>query len=180
MAATIKDDPSSFWDVAKRQGWTAALCEGSFYQTDDGRLHMLLRNTARLNARRLWLSESSDNGVTWSTPVETEFSDTNAKFHFGRLPDGRFYYVGNPVGGGRTPLALSLARDGVRFTDHYILGDSHYESRRPGRWKGGEYGYPHSMVHDGFLWVIVSRQKEAVEVLRVALSELNAAPVKSH
>ena len=113
MAATIKDDPASFWDVARRQGWSAALCEGSFYQTDDGVLHMPLRNTARERAHRLWLTESRDNGATWSTPVETQFSDTNAKFHFGRLPDGRFYYVGNPIGSGRTPLVLSLSRDGV-------------------------------------------------------------------
>ena len=119
--------------MAQTQGWPAALCEGSFYQTDDGVLHMLLRNTARGNDCRLWLTESRDNGATWSTPVETDFSDTNAKFHFGRLPDGRFYYVGNPVGGGRTPLVLSLSRDGVRFDQHFILGDTHYERRRPGR-----------------------------------------------
>jgi len=172
MAATIKDDPASFWDVAKHQGWSAALCEGSFYQTDDGVLHMLLRNTAKQNARRLWLTESRDNGATWSTPIETNFSDTNAKFHFGRLPDGRFYYIGNPVGGGRTPLALSLSRDGVRFNRHFILGDTHYERRKPGAAKGGEYGYPHTLINDSHLYVIVSRQKEAVEVLRVALSEL--------
>ena len=172
MAATIKDDPSSFWEVAQQQGWLAALCEGSFYQTDDGVLHMLLRNTAKLNARRLWLTESLDNGATWSTPVETEFSDANAKFHFGRLPDGRFYYVGNPLAGNRTPLVLSLSRDGVKFDQHFVLGDTHYERRKAGGAKGGEYGYPHSLVHDGYLYVIVSRQKEAVEVLRVALADL--------
>ncbi|MCX6897662.1 MAG: exo-alpha-sialidase [Verrucomicrobia bacterium] len=176
MAATIKDDPASFWEVSKHQGWQTGLCEGSFYQTDDGVLHMLLRNAAKQNTRRLWLTESRDNGATWSTPVESEFSDTNAKFHFGRLPDGRFYYIGNPVGGGRTPLALSLSRDGVRFDRHFILGDTHYERRKAGGAKGGEYGYPHSIIHDGHLYVIVSRQKEAVEVLRVALSELQDAP----
>ncbi len=172
MATTIKDDPASFWQVAKNQGWNAALCEGSFYQTGDDVLHMLLRNAGRQHRQRLWLTESRDNGVTWSAPVETDFSDTDAKFHFGRLPDGRFYYVGNPIGGGRTPLVLSLSRDGMKFEQHFILGDTHYEQRQKGRWKGGEYGYPHTLVHDGNLYVIVSRQKEAVEVLRVALSEL--------
>jgi hypothetical protein len=175
MAATIKDDPASFWEVARRQGWPAALCEGSFFQTDDGVLHMLLRNTGREGPayrHRLWLTESRDDGIKWSSPVETDFSDTDAKFHLGRMPDGRFYYLGNPVGGGRTPLALSLSRDGVTFDRHFILGDSHYESRRPGAAKGGEYGYPHSLVRDGHLHVIVSRQKEAVEVLRVALADL--------
>jgi hypothetical protein len=172
MAATMKDDPSSFWEVAQRQGWTAALCEGSFYQTDDGVLHMLLRNTGRHYVRRLWITESRDNGATWSEPAVTGFSDANAKFHFGRLPDGRFYYVGNPLAGNRIPLALSLSRDGVRFDRHFILGDTHYERRKPGGSKGGEYGYPHSLIHGDHLYVIVSRQKEAVEVLRVALGGL--------
>jgi hypothetical protein len=158
--------------VAQAQGWPAALCEGSFYQTGDQVLHMLLRNTARGNASRLWLTESRDDGTSWSAPVETDFSNTNAKFHFGRLPAGRYYYLGNPVGVGRTPLVLSLGRDGIRFDQHLLLGDTHYTQRRPGAAKGGEYGYPHSIVHDGHLCVIISRQKEAVEVLRVALSEL--------
>ena len=84
--------------------------------------------------------------------------------------------VGNPVGGGRTPLALSLSSDGVRFDQHFILGDESYTQRKPGRYKGGEYGYPHTLLHDGHLYVIVSRQKEAVQVLRVALSELVSDP----
>ena len=175
MTATIKDDPASFWGVANKQGWKAALCEGSFFQTDRGVLQMLLRNARTQSGPygfRLWLSESRDNGVSWSQPLETDFSDTNTKFHFGRLPDGRFYYVGNPIGRGRTPLVLSLSQDGIRFDQHFILGETHYEQRRPGKWKSGEYGYPHTMIHDGYLYVIVSRQKEAVEVLRVALAEL--------
>lgn len=172
MATTIQDDPASFWDVARQQGWSAALCEGSFYQTEDGVLHMLLRDTARQNAHCLWLTESRDNGTTWSTPIPTEFSDTDAKFHFGRLPDGRFYYVGNPIGGGRTPLVLSLSRDGVVFDRHFVLGETPYPKRHAGVAKGGEYGYPHTLLHGGHLYVIVSRQKEAVAVLRVALAEL--------
>ncbi len=44
--------------------------------------------------------------------------------------------------------------------------------QRPGRYKGGEYGYPHTVIHDGFLYVIISRQKEGVEVLRTPLAEL--------
>ncbi|MBI5829690.1 MAG: glycosyl hydrolase family 32, partial [Chloroflexi bacterium] len=59
------------------------------------------------------------------------------------------------------------------FNQHFILGDTHYERRKAGAAKGGEYGYPHSLIHAGHLCVIVSRQKEAVEVLRVALSKLS-------
>ncbi|MCX7009658.1 MAG: sialidase family protein [Kiritimatiellaeota bacterium] len=64
MATNFKDDPATFWDVAKKQCWNTGLCEGSFYQTDDGVLHMLLRNAAKENTHHLWLTESRDNGAT--------------------------------------------------------------------------------------------------------------------
>lgn len=173
MAATIFDDSESFWAVQKRMGWPAGLCEGSFFQTDDGVIHMLLRTTGSGYAGKLWASESTDDGATWSPPLETDFSDNNTKFHFGRLPDGRFYYVGCPDAaprGARNPLVLSLSDDGVRFCKHYILADEDYVQKAPGRYKGGLYGYPHTMVHDGYLYVIISLRKEAVAVLRTPLS----------
>ncbi len=173
MAATIFDDSEGFWIVQKRMGWPAGLCEGSFYQTDDGNIHMLLRTTGPGHAGKLWLAESRDDGATWSPPHQVEFTDNNTKFHFGRLPDGRFYYVGCPdpePRGARDPLVLSLSVDGVSFDRHYILADEDYVQKRAGLHKGGLYGYPHTMVHDGHLYVIISLRKEAIAVLRVAMS----------
>ena len=92
MAPTIFDDSEAFWRVQAAMKWPAGLCEGSFYQTDDGVLQMLQRTTGPGYAGKLWVTESRDDGATWSPPVETAFTDNNTKFHFGRLPDGRFYY----------------------------------------------------------------------------------------
>lgn len=171
--AGISDDPASFWRVQERMGWPAGLCEGSFFQTDDGAIHMLLRSTGAGFKGRLWITESRDDGETWAPPVETPFSDSNTKFHFGRLPDGRFYYVGCPdTAGRRCPLVLSLSRDGKTFDQHYIIANEPYEMKKPGKHKGGEYGYPHTLIHDGHLCVIVSRQKEAVEVMRFPLAQV--------
>lgn len=175
MAAAIFDDSQSFWDVQARQGWPAGLCEGSFYQTDDDVLHMLLRTTGLGHAGKNWQTESQDDGATWSAPVESDFTDNNTKFHFGRLPDGRFYYVGSPdplPKGARLPLVLSLSEDGAHFSRHFILADEPYQMQRAGQHKGGTYGYPHTLVHDGYLYAIYSLRKEAVQVLRVALSQL--------
>jgi hypothetical protein len=170
----FQDNPSTFWEVVKRTGF-ANLCEGAFYQTDDGVLHMLLRSTGSSwppPSFNLWETRSTDDGATWSAPRETDFSNTDAKFHFGRLPDGRFYAVGNPLGVGRIPLALSISRDGVHFDQHYFLGEQHYKRRFDGGSKGGDYSYPHSLVYDGRLYVIAARQKETEEVFSVALSDL--------
>jgi hypothetical protein len=173
MAGAIVDDSESFWLVKEIAGWPVGLCEGAFYQTDDGVLHMLLRS----NTDRLWVTESRDDGATWSAPVPTDVSDNGTKFHLGRLPDGRFYYVGCPdpePRGHRSPLVLSLSADGVHFDRHVILADDTtlYERRAPGLHKGGAYGYPHTLIHAGALHVIVSRCKEAVEVLRVPTAAL--------
>jgi len=165
------DDSEGFWIAMRLQGWPVGLCEGSFYQTDDGVIHMLLRS----GTPRLWLTESVDDGSTWSSPVQTGFSDNGTKFHFGRLPDGRFYYVGCPdpePKGARSPLVLSISEDGASFDRHLVLGDDEYLQKRPGLSKGGQYGYPHTMVHGEHLYVIVSRRKEAVQVLRTPLGAL--------
>lgn len=171
------DDPASFWRVREWQGWPVALCEGAFLQTPDGVLHMLLRSCGQGARGRLWTSTSSDDGVSWSAPAESGCSDCDSKFHLGRLPDGRFWYVGSPdprPGRGRAALVLSLSRDGGTFDVHHLLADEHRPMLAEGRYKGGEYAYPHAIIHDGSLHVIVSRQKEAIEALRVPLASLHS------
>jgi hypothetical protein len=48
LADEVVDDSEGFWRVRDAAGWPVGLCEGSFYETPDGVLHMLLRtNTER-------------------------------------------------------------------------------------------------------------------------------------
>lgn len=164
------DDSAAIELVSRVREWEAPLlCEGSFFQTDDGVIHMMLRS----NGGWLWCTESRDDGATYGEPFPTGFSDDGSKFHFGRLPDGRFYGVSNPVtGGGRNPLVLALSRDGENFDTQYILRDEPYDRRFSGMYKGGLYGYPHTVVADGFLYVIYSKRKEAIEITRVPLAAL--------
>ncbi|MFW6107962.1 MAG: exo-alpha-sialidase [bacterium] len=165
------DHQQGWHEAQEAAGWPAGLCEGSWYQTDDGVVHTLLRS----GTERLWVTESADDGETWSEPRPTGFPNARSKFHCGRLPDGRFYVVGNPdprSAWPRNPLVLSLSDDGRSFDRHVILADEHREMAAPGMHKGGDYGYPHTLIHDSHLCVIVSRQKEAVEALRIPLAEL--------
>lgn len=173
----IRDDPGIFWRVREWVGYPVALCEGSFLQTDDGIVRMLLRSTGHAFAGRLWASESRDDGATWSYPVETGVTDCDTKFHLGRLPDGRFYYVGCPDPAQRevrSSLVLSLSRDGRRFDRHALIADEPFAKAAEGRCKHGEYGYPHVLIDGDRLLVVVSRQKEAVELLRIPLCALPA------
>ena len=169
-----EDNPDSFYRPAQVKGYPP-LCEGAFYETDDHVLHMLLRATDEGWKGRLWLTESHDDGAHWSAAVETGFTDNDCKFHFGRLPDGRFYYVGIPDTlhrGDRIPLVLSLSGDGKLFDRHYIIADEPYSIKKKGLWKEGDYGYPHTLLYKGYLYVIISRFKESEEVIRFPVSRL--------
>ncbi|MFI5193670.1 MAG: exo-alpha-sialidase [Chitinophagales bacterium] len=169
-----EDNPGTFEAPAKKSG-LPPLCEASFFQTANGIVHALLRATGDGWKGRLWLTESRDNGSHWSFPSETAFSDNDSKFHFGQLPDKRFYYVGNPDTlhhDLRNPLVLALSHDGIHFDQQYIIASSLYKIKKQGLWKEGQYGYPHSIVDNGYLVIIVSRQKEAIEIFRINLHEL--------
>lgn len=145
------------------------LTESSAFQTDDGIIHLLIRT----NTDYLWYSESYDDGVTWTEPHPTNFTDCWAKFQFNRLPDGRFYYVGNPVpGSSRNPLVLIVSDDGVNFDKWFLLRKESQRRQFDGLYKSGVYGYPHSIIVGDYMYVIYSIYKEIIEVSRIALSDL--------
>jgi hypothetical protein len=169
-----QDNPATFYAPAEKLG-LPPLCEASYYQTNDGVLHALLRVTGKGWKGRLWLTESKDRGQKWSHPIETTFTDNDSKFHFGTLPDKRFYYVGIPDTlhhYARTPLVLALSKGGKLFSQQYIVANEQYTLQKEGLWKGGQYGYPHTMIYQDYMYIIISRQKEAVEVLRFKLKQL--------
>lgn len=147
--------------------------EGSFFQTEDGILHMMLRT----ESDRLWVTESFDDGETWSEPVPTQYTDGICRVHFGQLEDGRFFGLGTPdptTPWSRTPVVLSLSEDGILFDRQFILGDeSEHPPRVAGRGKRGRYGYPYLHVMENWVFVVYSISKEDIEITRFPLSYLD-------
>jgi hypothetical protein len=165
------DDPEGFHYGCRYRKAEYECCEGSFYQTDDGVLHMMLRT----DGQALAVSESRDGGENWSEPMRTDYTDCRSRFHFGRLPDGRFYGLTCPApGSARTPLVLAASRDGVVFDQHYLLGDEPAQPpRHPGHHKGGRYGYPACHIVDKTVYVIYTISKEDVALCRFPLHALS-------
>lgn len=173
MADTIFDDSEGLEIVKNIQGWPTHYCEGSFFQMPDGIINMLLRTGMLNNNSFLYCTRSEDNGENWSAPFKTEFSNDTSKFHFGILPDGRYYYVGNPVvSSGRCPLAISLSKNGIDFDDHYIIENQNHIKLFEGMYKGGVYGYPHTLIHEDRMYIIYSLNKESVAISSFLLNEL--------
>jgi hypothetical protein len=168
-----RDAPGRFQKECRRLGFDHLYCEGSFYQTDDGIIHMMLRTDD--DAGLLAVSESADRGVTWSLPKLTSFTDSRCRFHFGRLPDGRFCAVSCPKPHSRrTPLVFATSGDGVSFDRHYVIGDEPSTGpRMSGHHKGGRYGYPAYHVAGETVFVIYSIEKEDIAVCRFPLAALD-------
>lgn len=167
---SYSDDPSGvglFTPVSVLSGGLPSevemITEGSFFQTADGVIYMMQRT----NTDYLWCAVSYDEGKSWTQPFKTRFSDAKAKFSFGTLPDGRYYYIGNPVpGSNRNPLVYAISEDGINFSEQYLIGNRAYTLLDKGMYKNGDYGYPSVLIKDEYIYVIYSRGKESIEVSR--------------
>ena len=158
---------------------------------DNGTWVRLYRNQGTVHAtsraeieasrpRRHYASFSFDDGKTWNAPTRTNFPDTGARANSGRLPDGQFYVINNPLPmsarqGGRQMLAISLSKDGLNFDRMAVIKFAAPPQRYEGKSKGaGGFQYPHSVVVGKHLWVIYSINKEDIELARIPLSELSS------
>jgi len=68
---------------------------------------------------------------------------------------------------GRRQLMLSISKDGLLYTRMMVLD---IPSAKPAN------QYPHVLEHDGYLWIACSKDKVTIEMLRVALSDLDPVP----
>lgn len=146
------------------------LTEASWFQTDDKVIHLMQRSQMGY----LWHCASYDNGNSWSENHRTNFVSDHTMPNFGRLPDGRFYFIGDPYFSNysRYPMMLCLSEDGYNFTAAYMLCDEPYVMQKDGWAKGGYFAYPEVVIHDDYLYVFYSKHKEVMEITRVKLDDI--------
>lgn len=110
----------------------------------------------------LYRAFSTDNGRSWSKPVQTNFPDARSKFHGLRLSNGKYVLVSNPHPKKRDPIALSISDDGMVFTKMgYLMG-------------GRQIDYPNVIEHDGYILIaFAGSTKQKIEVLKVQISDLD-------
>lgn len=172
------DDPSG------HSGWHKALftphirgsqtreLEPSTYLCKDGTVVMVFRDQS--GTFRKMASVSHDNGATWSSPTITNIPDARTKQCAGNLPDGTAYLIGCPVSyKKRWPLTIMTSTDGRLFDKAWLLldGDTDLQPRRyKGKAKTLGYSYPKAIVHDTFLFVAYSVNKEDIQVTRIPIT----------
>lgn len=97
-----------------------------------GRRHLRFYARGSSNISRICVSDSFDNGKTWSTPRALDVPNPNSGFDLVRLHDGRIVLIYNPTTEGRSPLALAVSRDGEHFHNFFTLESD----------PGEEFSYP--------------------------------------
>jgi hypothetical protein len=145
--------------------------EPNWFRRPDGSLVTLFRTKNEND--RLYAAASSDDGKSWSLPLETNFLDSTARFSSGSLPDGSVYIISNPGAHlVRIPLTIALSQDGVTFDRAFVIRGEATSQRWEGLHKLAGWQYPTSLVWGDYLYVVYSINKEDVGVTRIALSEL--------
>lgn len=152
--------------------------EPDWWTLPDRRLLGLFRDNGR--SRRFYRATSNDDGRTWSAPERTNFPDATSKFFCLRTSQGRYVLVSNANPAGRNPLCLAISDDGVTFdrlaklpipgTIPDVASGKEIANDRSG--KPDTLQYPHVIEHDGQLVIAFSRNKIAIEVVKLPLTEL--------
>ncbi len=177
----IMDNYFNMFQLNELAGTGHLFNEACCYQLVDGTLRMMLRNETSVMKEkvgaRLGACESRDNGLSWSKPELTDYTDAVCRAHLGRLPDGRYFGMNCPNPGlgwaPRTPAVLALSHDGNIFDRHYLIGnDKDYPLRYPGYAKGGRYGYPYLHIDGEHGYVIYSVNKEDIGIGRFRIEDL--------
>ena len=138
--------------------------QGTWYQTDDGRIWMYQRDQSM--SGRLGLTYSDDEGETWSPLLWTDFPNTFSRAFVGRLNDGRFYICGNNYNRflDREHLLIALSDNGYIFDRQYVLVEGNTTRRINGRHKEDGYHYPNCFSDGDRLFVTYSVNKEDIGV----------------
>ncbi len=124
------------------------------------RLRFYARSTPTVG--RICVSDSSDDGLTWTPARPIDLPNPNTGIDVVRLRDGRFVLIYNHTAKGRTPLNLAVSPDGDKWEMFHAL-----ESQP------GEYSYP-AMIQgrDGDLHITYTWQRKKIRYVRWPLAKL--------
>lgn len=131
----------------------------------------------RTRNRAIFSTFSKDNGKTWSDVELIGLPNNNSGTDAVTLKDGRHLLVYNhvlPPGkeakGPRTPLNVSVSKDGIHWNAALVLEDS----------KISQYSYP-SMIQgsDGMVHIVYTWRREKLKYVKVDPSKLVALPIKN-
>jgi predicted neuraminidase len=170
----VTNDNGKTWrNIGPIEGNGINAIQPSILQHGNGKLQIL----ARTQSRAIGESWSLDNGETWSPLAKTNLPNNNSGTDALTMKDGRHVLVYNhvlPPGvlakGARTPLNVSISKDGKNWSAALILEDSPIS----------QYSYPAVIqTADGMLHFIYTWRREKIKHVVVDPSKLKLKPIKN-
>lgn len=168
-----KDNGKTWRTIGPIEGNGLDAIQPSILQHGNGKLQIL----ARSKNRSIVESWSTDNGETWSPLAKTNLPNNNSGTDAVTMKDGRHVLVYNhvlPPGdlakGPRTPLNVSISKDGKEWSAALILEDSPIS----------QYSYPAVMqTADGMLHFIYTWRRQKIKHVVVDPAKLKLRPIKN-
>jgi len=127
-----------------------------------GEHHLRFYARVHSKANRIAISDSLDDGRTWSQAHLIALPNPNSGIDAVRLKEGRIILIFNNSYNTRTPLNLAVSKDGEHFKIFKTLEDS-----------PGQYSYPAIIqATNGDLLMTYSWRRETIKFVRVPLSDI--------
>lgn len=132
-------------------GWSWS--EPTLAELSDGRIVMLMRWD---RSGRLWRSESSDGGRTWSEPEKTDIPNPSNKPKLINLDDGRIALINTPNENcgftNRNPLEIWISDDDMKtWSDRRTVGEPPFI-----------YCYPDGFYEDGHILFTIETNRHEI------------------
>ena len=139
---------------------THGLIQPSVVRLGKGHLRLYARSTE--DVARVCVSDSFDNGLTWTSVHPLDLPNPNSGIDAVALSDGRVVLIYNDTTSGRSPLVLALSRDGEHFQNFDTLEA-----------KPGEYSYPAIIQNaKGDLEITYTWNRKSIEYVHIPLQDL--------
>lgn len=120
-------------------------------------------------AECILISESYDNGATWSGLEKSNFEISNSKMYAGTLSNGSNYLVFNAKSE-KYRETLCIATGKELFDKVYLI--RHGFEEPPVFWNINEWCYPYAYEADGNLYVVYAKNKEDCELAIIPIESL--------
>ena len=127
-----------------------------------GEHHLRFYARVHSKANRIAISDSFDDGRTWSQASLIALPNPNSGIDAVRLRDGRIILIFNNSYNTRTPLNLAVSKDGEHFELFKTLEEA-----------PGQYSYPAIIqAGNGDLLMTYSWRRETIKFVRIPLAEI--------
>lgn len=128
-----------------------------------GGTHLRLYARSTPQIARICISDSFDNGLTWTPVHALDVPNPNSGLDAVSLKDGRVVLVYNDTTTGRSPLNLAVSRDGDHFRMFHTL-----ESE-----PGAEFSYPAMIqARNGDLLITYTWKRRKIRLVRFPLADI--------